>query len=161
MLEKCFMLSLVMNQFAHFISVISMLPLQLQSILSAPWGSSLLPGVQRVRVAADSEGFGVGADGVERSGGMEGHGTHCLRVLQLVHFDKLCFGGFPRLHRIRNISFWTMTYMQHQHIHFLPFRKKVKLMCRYFIGFILRFAKVTKKDRRYNISILILKYIWK
>lgn len=23
---------------------------------------------------------------------MEGHGTHRLRVLELAHFDKLCFG---------------------------------------------------------------------
>lgn len=23
---------------------------------------------------------------------MKGHGSHCLRVLQLIHFDKLCFG---------------------------------------------------------------------
>lgn len=43
------------------------------------------PGAQRLRVGADSQGFGVGAHGVKRSRGVEGHGTHRLRVLQLVH----------------------------------------------------------------------------
>lgn len=56
----------------------------------------LPPGGQCVRVGAHSQGFGVGAHGVERSRGMEGHGAHGLRVLQLVHPHKLGF-GLPRL----------------------------------------------------------------
>lgn len=56
----------------------------------------LPPGGRCVRVGAHSQGFGVGAHGVERPRGMEGHGAHGLRVLQLVHPHILGF-GLPRL----------------------------------------------------------------
>lgn len=73
----------------------------------------LLPGAQCFRVSTDSQSFWVGANSVERSRGMEGHSTHCLRVLQLAHFNKLCF-RLPWLDKSRKTNF-LITCISNQH----------------------------------------------
>lgn len=50
-----------------------------------------LPGSQCFRVSADSQSFRIGSYSKESSWRVEGHSTHSLRVLELAHFNILCF----------------------------------------------------------------------